>query len=131
MITVATRTSSGSARNHINAEMEDHRGKWRLLGSEERDGLTVLEYLGRLSRKRSPPLNFLERLRKADPDVRHVAFRSLRKMLAARAAADEAAGVQATSALSPVEKVANGKESKTQDWKRDGKDGKPQERKTE
>ncbi len=72
-------TGPGSARNNINTQMEDHRGKWRLLGTEEKDGVNTLEYLGRLSKKRSPPLNFLERLRKADPGVQHVAFRSLRQ----------------------------------------------------
>ncbi len=85
VITVQT-TGAGSARNAINTQMEDHRGKWRLLGTEERDGVTVLEYLGRLPRKRTPPLNFLERLRKADPDVQNVMFRSLRKMIAEKAA---------------------------------------------
>ena len=115
VIVVETKTGSGSARNHINAEMDEHRGKWRLLGSEERDGVTVLEYLGRLPRKRTPPLNFLERLRRSDPDVRQVSFRSLRKMLAARAAADEAAGTPEAS-YSPVEKSNNGKESKTTGW---------------
>jgi hypothetical protein len=82
-------TGAGSARQNINAQMEEHRGKWRLLGTEEKDGITTLEYLGRLSKKRSPPLNFLERLRKADAEVRHVAFRSLRKMVADTASAPD------------------------------------------
>jgi hypothetical protein len=106
VITVATRPGSSSARNHLNAEMEEHRGKWRLLGTEDRDGVTVLEYLGRLPRKRTPPLNFLERLRHCDADVQHVAFRSLRKMLGGRAAADEVTGPQNVN--SPVEPPMNG-----------------------
>lgn len=113
VITVETTSGSRSARDHVNAEMEDHRGKWRLLGTDEKDGVTQLEYLGRLPRKRTPPLNFLERLRKVDPDVRHVTFRSLRKMLAARAALDEATEAQESSSKSPVEKSQNGKDSKS------------------
>jgi len=88
VVTVETTSGSGSARSHINAEMEEHRGRWRLLGSEEKDGATVLEYLGTLARKRTPPLGFLERLRTADPDVRRVSFRSLRTMFAASGAGE-------------------------------------------
>jgi hypothetical protein len=89
VITVQT-TGTASARNSINAQMEDHRGKWRLLGTDEKDGITTLEYLGRLPRKRTPPVTFLERLRTADTGVKQVAFRSLRKMIAATTNSDEA-----------------------------------------
>jgi hypothetical protein len=92
MIIVETTAGSGSARKHVNAAMEDHRGRWRLLGANEKDGLTVLEYLGRVQRKHSPPVSFLERLRRSDPDVRQVAFRSLRKMVPPTPAADEGRG---------------------------------------
>ncbi len=119
VITVRT-SGSGSARNSVNAQMEDHRGKWRLLGTEEKDGVTTLEYLGRLSRKRSPPMNFLERLRVADPGVHHVAFRSLRKMVADKATAGEprASGPNAAAALNGVSsKVHSGKEMKARERK--------------
>jgi hypothetical protein len=85
VITVIAAKGSSSASKHLNAELEEHRGKWRLLGSEDKDGVTVLEYMGRLPRRHTPPLRFLERLRNADPDIRHVTFRSLREMLAERA----------------------------------------------
>lgn len=85
VITVQT-SGSESSRNAINGHMEDHRGKWRLLGTEVREGVTVLEYLGRLKKEDTPPLKFLERLRAADSDVQYVGFRSLRKMIADKAA---------------------------------------------
>gem|GEM_PF-1525609 len=88
VITVQT-SGSAEARNAINAHMEDHRGKWRLLGTDVRDGATVLEYLGSLQKKHTPPLNFLERLRQAHPEVQYVGFRSLRKMIAGKAAVGE------------------------------------------
>lgn len=81
VITVETVSGSTSARDALNQMLQDDSGKWRLLGSELRDGVTVLEYLGRLPRKRTPPVNLLERLRQVHPDVRYVTFRSLRKML--------------------------------------------------
>ena len=99
---------AASARNNINAHMEEHRGKWRLLGTEEKDGVTTLEYLGRLSRKRSPPLNFLQRLRTADPDVRHVMFRSLRKMVSEKTGVAEP-GTSDTDHSSLEPKLLNGK----------------------
>ena len=114
VITVQT-TGSAAARNSINTQMEDHRGKWRLLGSDEKDGVTTLEYLGRLPRKRTPPLNFLERLRSADPGVRQVAFRSLRKMIATPStvgdedAATELSDPKAAPALAT--KQGNGKQA--------------------
>ena len=61
--------------------MDDHRGKWRLLETTDSEGVATLEYLGRLSRKRTPPVNFLERLRTAHAGVHDVTFRSLRKMI--------------------------------------------------
>ena len=79
-------SGTGAARDAINGQMEDHRGKWRLLGAQDHDGVTTLEYMGRLASKRTPPLNFLERLRKAHPDVRQVTFRSLKKMVAEKTA---------------------------------------------
>lgn len=81
VITVETVSGSTGARDALNQMLQDDSGKWRLLGSELRDGVTVLEYLGRLPRKRTPPVNLLERLRQVHPDVRYVTFRSLRKML--------------------------------------------------
>ncbi len=81
VITVETVSGSTEARDALNQMLQDDSGKWRLLGSEMRDGVTVLEYLGRLPRKRTPPVNLLERLRQVHPDVRYVTFRSLRKML--------------------------------------------------
>ncbi len=97
VLTVEITTGLGVARNYVNAELEDHRGNWRLVGSEEKGAITVLEYLGRLPRKRTPPMNLLDRLRKVDPAVHHVAFRSLRKMLS-----NEAASNDAVHALKPV-----------------------------
>lgn len=125
VITVET-TGSASARNSINAQMEDHRGKWRLLGTEEKDGVTTLEYLGRLARKRTPPLNFLERLRTADPGVRHVGFRSLRKMMATTASVD-AHEVVAQGADPKAPSALNGKDLKA--LHSAGKDAKKDERK--
>ena len=101
---------AASARNNINAHMEEHRGKWRLLGTEEKDGVTTLEYLGRLSRKRSPPLNFLQRLRTADPDVRHVMFRSLRKMVSEKTGVAEP-GTSDTDHSSLEPKLPNGRDN--------------------
>lgn len=87
VITVQT-SGSKAARDAINSEMDDHRGKWRLLDTTDADGVSTLEYLGRLPKKRTPPVKFLERLRTAHPDVRHVEFRSLRKMVPEKADPD-------------------------------------------
>lgn len=95
VITVVT-TGTGTARDAINTLMEDHKGKWRLLGSEQHDGLTSLEYLGRVAKKRTPPVAFLERLGKADADVKHVGFRSLRKMVPEKSEANGAAEARPT-----------------------------------
>ena len=81
VISVETVSGSDSARDAVNEALQDDRGKWRLIGSEQHDGVTVLEYLGRLPRKRTPPVSLLDRLRKLHPDVKYVSFRSLRKML--------------------------------------------------
>lgn len=81
VITIETLTGSDSARDALNATLQDDAGKWRLIGSELRDGVNVIEYLGRLPRRRTPPLNLLKRLRSQHPDVSGVSFRSLRKML--------------------------------------------------
>ena len=75
-------SGTGAARDRVNAEMEAHGGEWVLLGAEETNGATTLEYLGRVSRKKTPPLKFIERLQQAHPEVQHVTFRSLRKMVA-------------------------------------------------
>lgn len=80
VITVETSAQSSAPRDAVNLELFEHRGKWRLLGAHQQEGRTVLEYLGRVSKKRSPPLALLERLRTAHPDVQTVTFRSLRKM---------------------------------------------------
>ncbi|MBS1149591.1 MAG: hypothetical protein H6Q89_1289 [Myxococcaceae bacterium] len=77
ILTVQT-TSAAAARQSITAVMEQQRGNWRLVRTEERPDGTTLEFLGRQSRKSPPPVNYLEQLRKADPAVRLVAFRSLR-----------------------------------------------------
>jgi hypothetical protein len=82
VISVET-TGTAAARNALNAVLQDHRGKWRLLTSTEDRGVTTIEYLGRLPREHVPPLALIERLRTADPGVRHVAFRSLRKLVPA------------------------------------------------
>jgi hypothetical protein len=87
VITVAVSANDAAVRKAIKSQMQEHRGKWRLLGAEERDGITILEFFGRLSQKHTPPLRFLERLRSADPHVQHVGFRSLRKILAEAAKA--------------------------------------------
>ena len=79
---IVVEMASGSPHEHLTREIGDHRGKWRLLGIEDRAGLTVLEYLGRMPRKEPAPLHFLERMRKGNPGVRHIAFHSLRKMIA-------------------------------------------------
>jgi len=75
-------------REAIRALMDDYRGKFRLVGTEDRDGVTMLEFLGYVAKKRTPPLHFLDRLRQASPNVHHVSFRSLRKMLAEQINAD-------------------------------------------
>ena len=120
MITVQT-TGSVEARNSVNSLMEDHRGKWRLLGTEEKDGIITLEYLGRLPRKRSPPLQFLERLRTADPDVKHVGFRSLRKMLADKVEVGDAMpkfeGKPPNAFIPAPPKVSDDKDSKSNERK--------------
>lgn len=117
---------SVAARDAVNAQMEDHRGKWRLLDTTEKDGVTTLEYMGRLPRKNSPPVSFLERLRKADDGVKHVTFRSLRKMIATTAELDseEEEDELAVPVNGKMPTPLNGK-----DVKPNGKDVKAQERK--
>lgn len=80
VITVET-DGTATARDRVNDEMDDHRGRWRLVNTTDKDGTTTLEFLGRLGKKRTPPVKFLERLRTAHHGVKHVAFRSLRKMV--------------------------------------------------
>jgi hypothetical protein len=82
VITVET-TGTAAARDAINAQLQDNRGKWRVLTTTDNRGMTTIEYLGRLPREHVPPLSLLERLRTADPGVRHVSFRSLRKLVPA------------------------------------------------
>lgn len=95
VITIDTDGSS-AAQDAVNAHLEDHRGKWRLLSSTDKGDTTTLEYMGRLGKKRSPPVDFVDRLQKAHPGVKHVAFRSLRKMVpeTLEADRDEANGAQ-------------------------------------
>ena len=92
VIEVETAHGSKAARDSLNQELQDAKGNWRLLATEIRNGATVLEYLGRVQRKRTPPINLLERLRTIHPDVRNVTFRSLRKMLDEKASVDEVPG---------------------------------------
>jgi hypothetical protein len=77
--TVTVQTAGGpTAHELISALMAEQKGNWRLVRTDERQGLTVLEYLGRVSKKRTPPVGLLERLRRADPAVKQVQFQSLR-----------------------------------------------------
>ncbi|MGH7658768.1 MAG: DUF4956 domain-containing protein, partial [Gemmatimonadales bacterium] len=69
---------AGLAQGEIHAQMADHPGRWRLIRSETTDGVTRLEYLGRLSRKQTPPTDLLDQIQLADSAIRQVAFRSLR-----------------------------------------------------
>lgn len=87
-----------ATRDRVNSELMHHGGGWQLLDALERDGVTTLEYLGRVPRRKAPPVKLIERLQKADPGVQHVAFRSLRKMLPEKIDADGAAAAPATGA---------------------------------
>lgn len=80
--------ASPQARDRVNSELMHHGGGWRLLDAVEADGVTTLEYLGRVPRRKTPPVRLIERLQKADPGVRHVTFRSLRKMVPEKVDAD-------------------------------------------
>lgn len=70
-------TGTRLAQSEIHAQMADHPGRWRLVRSETTDGVTRLEYLGRLSRKKTPPTDLLDQIQLADSAIRQVAFRSL------------------------------------------------------
>ena len=89
---IVVQLASGSPHEQLTRDIEEHHGAWRLLGLEERGGVTSLEYLGRVPRKEMPPLHFLERLRKANAGVQHIAFHSLRKMIAENAAVSQSDG---------------------------------------
>ncbi|MBL8950113.1 MAG: DUF4956 domain-containing protein [Myxococcaceae bacterium] len=85
---VVTVKTTGSP-DAINEHLDDHRGKWELLDSRgDENGVTTLDYLGRLGKKHTPPAKLLERLRSCDPGVTHVEFRSLRKMVPEKANPD-------------------------------------------
>jgi len=87
VITVQT-SGSPDAADAITAELDQHRGRWQLLDSRNENGVTTFEFLGRLGKRRTPPVKLLERLRTADPEVRHVEFRSLKKMVPDKANPD-------------------------------------------
>lgn len=69
---------AADAQGAIHGQLADHSGRWRLVHSGTRDGVTVLEYLGRLRRKNTPPADLMAQIRTVDPAVRQVDFCSLR-----------------------------------------------------
>ena len=69
---------AADAQGAIHGQLADHPGRWRLVHSGTRDGVTVLEYLGRLRRKNTPPADLMARIRSVDPAIRQVDFCSLR-----------------------------------------------------
>jgi hypothetical protein len=76
--------ASPQVRDRVNSELMHHGGGWQLLDAVEADGVATLEYLGRVPRRKSPPVKLIERLQQTDAGVRHVTFRSLRKMVPAK-----------------------------------------------
>ena len=65
------------AQGAVHGQLADHPGRWRLVHSGTREGVTVLEYLGRLGRKSIPPADLMAQIRAVDPAVRQVDFCSL------------------------------------------------------
>jgi len=80
-LTVEIAAGSSVTRDRVNSELMHHGGGWQLLDAIENGGVATLEYLGRVPRRKSPPVKLIDRLQQADPGVRHVTFRSLRKMV--------------------------------------------------
>lgn len=105
-VVVVETDGSADARDAINTELEEHRGRWRLLGANDSGGVSTLEFLGRVPKKRSPPLKLLERLRHAAPGVRHVEFRSLRKMIADKADPDAPEVTDAVDTVATAKPIA-------------------------